>query len=102
MSGQPAPFAVRYTLGNLISLLSTTFILGPAGHLKQMTAPSRWATALVYVGAIGATLFSALSLHSVTYLRNIHTCTPTHPHTHTHTHTLLLFYIPLLGALTPL
>jgi len=64
LTGDPEPFAIRYTTGNIISLVSTSFIVGPARQLKQMTAPSRWLTALVYVGAIGMTLVSALVLHS--------------------------------------
>mmetsp|Transcript_30598 Transcript_30598/g.67034 ORF Transcript_30598/g.67034 Transcript_30598/m.67034 type:complete len:200 (+) Transcript_30598:215-814(+) len=63
LAGQPAPFAIRYTLGNVISLVSTGFIVGPARQLRQMTAPTRWISATIYLGAIAATLVSALVLH---------------------------------------
>lgn len=43
-----APSHRRYTLGNLLSLFSTGFIIGPKRQLKNMTHPSRALSALVY------------------------------------------------------
>ncbi|XP_076548201.1 vesicle transport protein SFT2B isoform X1 [Osmia lignaria lignaria] len=52
-------FAVFYTLGNVISLASTCFLMGPCSQLKKMFASTRIvATILVFV-AIGMTLFAA-------------------------------------------
>lgn len=53
----------RYTLGNVLSLLSTGFIIGPKRQIKNMTDPSRSVSAAVYVLAMVATLLSALALH---------------------------------------
>ncbi|CAK9831651.1 Vesicle transport protein SFT2A [Anthophora retusa] len=55
-------FAVFYTLGNIISLASTCFLMGPFNQFKKMFAPTRIiATVLVFV-AIAMTLFAALHL----------------------------------------
>lgn len=62
VSGNPTPFAVKYTIGNLISLASSAFLVGPAKQLRQMTHPTRWVSALVYVLAMFATLFCALKI----------------------------------------
>ena len=35
VAGNPIPFAVNYTLGNLISLGSTAFLIGPRRQLKR-------------------------------------------------------------------
>ena len=64
LTGNPVPFALKYSIGNVISLFSTAFIVGPARQLKGMTAPTRWLAALVYLGAIAGTLVSALVLDS--------------------------------------
>lgn len=64
LAGNPAPFAIKYSLGNLISLFSTAFIVGPARQVKNMAHPTRWVTALVYLGAMAATLVFALRLHN--------------------------------------
>ena len=57
--------AINYTLGNIIALGSTAFLVGPARQLKRMTHPTRWGAALVYVLAIAATLVCALVLPHV-------------------------------------
>ncbi|XP_033310522.1 vesicle transport protein SFT2B isoform X1 [Bombus vosnesenskii] len=55
-------FAVFYTLGNIISLASTCFLMGPFNQFKKMFAPTRVvATVLVFI-AIVMTLFAALHL----------------------------------------
>ncbi|XP_012526788.1 vesicle transport protein SFT2B isoform X2 [Monomorium pharaonis] len=59
-----AVFAVFYTLGNIISLASTCFLMGPFNQFKKMFASTRIiATILVFV-SIGLTLFAALHLHN--------------------------------------
>lgn len=55
-------FAVFYSLGNIISLASTCFLMGPFNQLKKMFAATRIiATILVFL-SIGITLFAALHL----------------------------------------
>ncbi|KAG5327797.1 SFT2B protein, partial [Pseudoatta argentina] len=55
-----AVFAVFYTLGNIISLASTCFLMGPFNQFKKMFASTRIiATILVFVSII-LTLFAAL------------------------------------------
>ncbi|KAI4491694.1 PREDICTED: vesicle transport protein SFT2A isoform X2 [Polistes canadensis] len=57
-------FAIFYTLGNIISLASTCFLMGPVNQLKKMFAATRIiATILVFV-SIGMTLFAALHLNN--------------------------------------
>ncbi|KAL1515117.1 hypothetical protein AB1Y20_004180 [Prymnesium parvum] len=52
----PVAFGIKYSVGNLIALLSTGFLMGPKTQLKRMSHPTRWMAALVYVLAIAATL----------------------------------------------
>ncbi|CAH1154633.1 unnamed protein product [Phaedon cochleariae] len=55
-------FAVFYTLGNITSIASTCFLMGPFNQIKKMFAPTRYiATILVLVSFI-LTLVSALAL----------------------------------------
>ena len=60
MLGHPTKFAVRLSVGNVLSLLGTGFVVGPRRQLKYMTSPTRWGAALVFVLAMAATLVSAL------------------------------------------
>lgn len=57
VAGNPTPFALKYSVGNLIALLSTGFLMGPRTQLKRMSHPTRWLAALVYFITIIATLF---------------------------------------------
>ncbi|XP_011303518.1 vesicle transport protein SFT2A [Fopius arisanus] len=55
-------FAVFYTIGNIVSLASTCFLMGPVNQLKKMFAATRIiATALVFV-SIAMTLYAAIGL----------------------------------------
>lgn len=57
-------FAVLYTVGNLLSLASTCFLMGPVNQLKKMFAKTRViATILVFVMLI-LTLVCAIALKS--------------------------------------
>jgi len=60
----PASFAVPYTLGNIFSLGSTMFLIGPMRQLKNMFQPHRLIATLIYLFAMGLTLFAAFKLHS--------------------------------------
>lgn len=48
MRGDPVPFAVMYTLGNIIGLASTCFLYGPWKQIKQMFAQTRYEYVLHY------------------------------------------------------
>ncbi|XP_015122087.1 vesicle transport protein SFT2A [Diachasma alloeum] len=55
-------FAVFYTLGNIVSLASTCFLMGPVNQLKKMFAATRIiATVLVFM-SITMTLYAAIGL----------------------------------------
>uniref|UniRef100_A0A7S3AWZ9 Vesicle transport protein n=1 Tax=Haptolina ericina TaxID=156174 RepID=A0A7S3AWZ9_9EUKA len=60
VNGHPAPFAIAYSLGNIIALSSTTFLVGPKRQMRKMTHPTRWGAALVYVFSMVATLVLAV------------------------------------------
>nr|AEE62009.1 unknown [Dendroctonus ponderosae] len=53
-------FAVFYTLGNIISLLSTCFLMGPCNQLQKMFHSSRAIATCLVLGSIVMTLLSAL------------------------------------------
>jgi hypothetical protein len=46
MEGDPEPFAVMYTIGNVLGLCSTCFLYGPWAQMKQMFAPTRYRSSL--------------------------------------------------------
>ena len=63
LKGHPAPFAITYTLGNLISVCSTMLLVGPMRQLKRMSEPTRAVAAFVFVSAMVMTLVVALAFH---------------------------------------
>ena len=64
LMGNPIPFAFKYTLGNLLSLGATSFLVGPTRQLKQMMEPSRRLASLTYFGTLIGTLVCIFVLHS--------------------------------------
>jgi len=59
---EPQNFALLYSIGNIIALASTCFLFGPCSQIKKMFDPVRiWAT-LIYLAAIGLTLFCAFKV----------------------------------------
>ena len=56
--GNPTPFAVKYTLGNLLSIGSSSFLVGPAQQCRDMLTPERRIASLVYVCTLAGTLVS--------------------------------------------
>ena len=62
--GNPLPFAFKYTVGNLLSLCSYCFLVGPQRQCAGMFGPERRCSTLVYLGSLGATLFCVYRLHS--------------------------------------
>ena len=69
MNGNPTPFALIYTAGNLFSISSTAFLIGPARQLKRMTHPTRIGVFIVFFTAAAATLICALVLPNTTSLK---------------------------------
>lgn len=60
--GNITKFAVFYTIGNIVSLASTCFLMGPFNQLKKMFASTRIiATILVFL-MLALTLFSSFYL----------------------------------------
>ena len=59
LHGNPVPFALMYTIGNVISICATCFLYGPWSQAKQMFAPTRFITTTVYFFFMGLTLFLA-------------------------------------------
>ncbi|CAG8606298.1 1858_t:CDS:2 [Ambispora leptoticha] len=56
-------FAILYTLGNIISLLSTGFLVGFKKQAKTMFAPVRWIASTVFFASMVATLVVAFTLY---------------------------------------
>ena len=62
--GDPAPFAWKYSIGNVISLFSSSFLVGFEAQLEQMASPVRLGATALYVCSIAATVFAALGLRN--------------------------------------
>ena len=58
--GNPIPFATKYTIGNMLSLGATTFLVGPANQCADMLAPQRRAASLLYFATLAGTLAAAV------------------------------------------
>ncbi|XP_043928023.1 vesicle transport protein SFT2B [Protopterus annectens] len=54
-----ALFAIFYTLGNLTSVASTLFLMGPMKQLKRMFEPTRLIATIVMLLCLGLTLCAA-------------------------------------------
>jgi len=50
--GDPAPFVMVYTLGNILSLLSSMFLCGPKRQLKNMIDEKRRYTTIVFMSSL--------------------------------------------------
>jgi len=66
VNGHPGLFAVKYSAGNVLSLFSTAFLVGPREQLRKMVSPVRVVTTSVYLGSIAATLIAATLLQEPT------------------------------------
>lgn len=60
--GNPAPFAFKYSLGNLLSLGAASFLVGPRAQLRGMLAPSRRWASITYLLTLLGTLLSVFVL----------------------------------------
>ena len=60
----PKRFAIPFTLGNLVSLLSMSFLVGFKKQMQTMCHPDRAATSTVFVISMTGTIFAAFYLRS--------------------------------------
>ncbi|ERM99772.1 hypothetical protein AMTRI_Chr11g102120 [Amborella trichopoda] len=60
----PIKFAVAFTLGNMLSLGSTAFLIGPKRQVRMMLDPVRIYATGIYIGSIIVALLCALYVHS--------------------------------------
>jgi len=56
VEGNPAPFVFMYTSGNLLSLLSSTFLSGPSRQFKNMFDDKRKTTSIIYLSTLGTSI----------------------------------------------
>ena len=56
-----APFAILYSIGQIISIAGSCFLSTPAGHLKDMMKKHRIIPSIVYVVSIIATIVVAVA-----------------------------------------
>lgn len=62
--GNPMPFAFKLTAGNVLSMLSYTFLVGPERQCAGMCSKDRRLATLIYLSSFVATLASVFYLHS--------------------------------------
>ncbi|XP_018011455.1 vesicle transport protein SFT2B-like, partial [Hyalella azteca] len=55
-------FAILYTLGNCLALVSTCFLMGPLKQLERMFAPTRLVATIIMILALIMTLISVFVL----------------------------------------
>ena len=60
----PGGFAMTYTVGNVLALGSTTFLVGPRRQIRYMFDRTRIVATLVYLACIGGTLAAGLTEQS--------------------------------------
>ena len=60
----PRKFAIAFTLGNMMSIGSTMFLMGPWAQIKKMCSPERAPATTVYFVSMFCTLYCALALRS--------------------------------------
>ena len=65
-SGSFWKYSVLSTLGNVMSLFSTIFLMGPMRQCKLMFDPIRRSVTLAYLGAMVLTVLVAVSFRSAT------------------------------------
>jgi hypothetical protein len=61
----PRVFAKWYTLGSLLLLGSTFFLVGPTQQLRSMFQPNRWFASVLYLFSLAGTLYTALRLQNL-------------------------------------
>ena len=59
VKGDPAPFAIMYSIGNVVAICGSFFLAGPLKQVKSMFSKTRVVATTVYLVAIVLTLFCA-------------------------------------------
>ena len=59
---KPVTFAILYTIGNIISLCSTAFLVGPVKQIKNMFAEKRLIATIVFLVSMIITLVVAIAV----------------------------------------
>lgn len=54
--GNPVPFAFKFTLGNLLSMGSSSFLVGPSKQLRGMFNEERRGASVAYLSALALTM----------------------------------------------
>ena len=60
----PRTFAKWYSIGSVLLVGSTLFLVGPVQQVKNMFQPGRWLATTTYCMSLFGTLYAALSLKS--------------------------------------
>jgi len=63
--GDPLPFVVVATLGNIISLCGSIFLVGPFSQVKKMFHPTRKLATILYLSSLIITLLVAFLCHGM-------------------------------------
>lgn len=66
MMGNPGPFVINSTIGNVISLCGSCFLTGPTNQAKKMFHESRRIATSLYLGSLALTLLVAFAAEGVT------------------------------------
>ena len=64
--GNPLPFAFKYTLGNILSICSYGFLVGPQRQCAGLFAVERRYATLLFLGSLVATMYCVFHLQSYT------------------------------------
>lgn len=65
MGKHPEKFAILYSLGNIIALVSTCFLWGPWAQIKNMFAKIRVVATVIYLVCIAVTIVLAIKVKKV-------------------------------------
>ena len=60
--GDPTPFAWKYSVGNVLGLASSAFLVGPQAQIDSMASPVRMGATVTYLASIVFTVIAALVL----------------------------------------
>ncbi|KAG5185248.1 Got1/Sft2-like family-domain-containing protein [Tribonema minus] len=61
VAGNPLPFVINYSIGNVISICASFFLNGPWAQIKKMFEPTRVVATGVYITTLGLTFAVALA-----------------------------------------
>lgn len=59
--GHPSRFALRYTFGNIVSLMGTCFLAGPKSQIRNMSRSGRRTTSAIFLGSMVLTVLAVES-----------------------------------------